>query len=481
MTQQNIRDYNNTQYSIAEGAAIISELNARTSHAINGYNSIAELGVKVKAIYDDKAISPLAVVEGYYSIPTIDPSKTKLVQIAEEISNGADFKLDKSTLIIFTVIYGDAIVKGTLRGVLEGSYGINGSSIASTDLVLFSEVTLNSTGVDSSSSDIIDLGNIGTTEIHTHLANLSDMDAVDVQPLALGFTIFEAVQNGVPSQWVYYGNSGLVGENYYQPIQSDLKPLVLATGTLPTYQQVIDASTIQQALFASGNKMGDDGTKLVMISQDDNSVITVQNGQITINSDKLILQGSDSVGFTGRVLRVNSDGEAVWEDLLGETSTRAYRGDRGKSAYDHSELTEGNPHQVTKEEVGLGNVDNVSDENKPISASVQSALNAFQTKFKNISSPANEVNMSNQMMDMYNWTSPTDQIDFNLTNLQAGGRAVIRILKDTLGNPQTVTVNGSENFRICSRQNWNDSEIMELFIFATSTTAFEWFYNVKQK
>ena len=44
---------------------------------------------------------------------------------------------------------------------------------------------------------------------------------------------------------------------------------------------------------------------------------------------------------------------------LGETSSTAYRGDRGKTAYDHSQTT-GNPHGTTKGDVGLGNVPNVS-------------------------------------------------------------------------------------------------------------------------
>ena len=43
---------------------------------------------------------------------------------------------------------------------------------------------------------------------------------------------------------------------------------------------------------------------------------------------------------------------------LGETSASAYRGDRGKIAYDHSLLTSGNPHNVTKSDVGLSNVVN---------------------------------------------------------------------------------------------------------------------------
>lgn len=37
---------------------------------------------------------------------------------------------------------------------------------------------------------------------------------------------------------------------------------------------------------------------------------------------------------------------------LGETSTTAYRGDRGKAAYDHSQVT-GNPHGTTKEDLGV--------------------------------------------------------------------------------------------------------------------------------
>lgn len=49
---------------------------------------------------------------------------------------------------------------------------------------------------------------------------------------------------------------------------------------------------------------------------------------------------------------------------LGETSATAYRGDRGKVAYDHSQDVTTNPHNVTKTQVGLGNVDNTSDATK---------------------------------------------------------------------------------------------------------------------
>lgn len=60
--------------------------------------------------------------------------------------------------------------------------------------------------------------------------------------------------------------------------------------------------------------------------------------------------------------------------VLGETASTAYRGDRGKIAYDHSLLIDGNPHNVTAAQVGLSNVDNTSDASKPVSADQLAAL-----------------------------------------------------------------------------------------------------------
>jgi hypothetical protein len=62
---------------------------------------------------------------------------------------------------------------------------------------------------------------------------------------------------------------------------------------------------------------------------------------------------------------------------LGETSATAYPGDKGKSTTDslnnHIKDTN-NPHNVTKSQIGLSNVDNTSDTNKPVSTLQQAAL-----------------------------------------------------------------------------------------------------------
>ena len=61
---------------------------------------------------------------------------------------------------------------------------------------------------------------------------------------------------------------------------------------------------------------------------------------------------------------------------LGETSSTAYRGDRGKIAYDHSQTT-GNAHNMTKSDIGLGNVPNVATNDQTPTYTAASALAAL--------------------------------------------------------------------------------------------------------
>lgn len=78
---------------------------------------------------------------------------------------------------------------------------------------------------------------------------------------------------------------------------------------------------------------------------------------------------------------------------LGETSSTAYRGDRGKAAYDHSQLTSGNPHNVTKTDVGLGNVGNF----KAVSTVANQGLSTTEkaNARENIGSPTKTSDLQN--------------------------------------------------------------------------------------
>lgn len=68
---------------------------------------------------------------------------------------------------------------------------------------------------------------------------------------------------------------------------------------------------------------------------------------------------------------------------LGETSSTAYAGDKGKALrtdFDTHASNENNPHNVTKAQLGLDKVNNTSDANKPISNATQIALNQKASK-----------------------------------------------------------------------------------------------------
>ena len=88
-------------------------------------------------------------------------------------------------------------------------------------------------------------------------------------------------------------------------------------------------------------------------SQIDTLLAKIQSSQVFTTEEKTKLASL-----------VNYDDTEVKEDISGiETSLNSHTSDKT------------NPHEVTKTQVGLGNVDNTSDANKPISTATQTALN----------------------------------------------------------------------------------------------------------
>lgn len=102
----------------------------------------------------------------------------------------------------------------------------------------------------------------------------------------------------------------------------------------------------------------------------ENNDLALQNGINTLN-DNLTAEISNR-GTADGILQDNID-------TLSETVTNNYNtldgkiGDN-KTAIDNHIADKTNPHEVTKSQVGLGNVDNTSDLNKPISTATQNAL-----------------------------------------------------------------------------------------------------------
>ena len=84
---------------------------------------------------------------------------------------------------------------------------------------------------------------------------------------------------------------------------------------------------------------------------------------------------------------------------LGETSGTAYRGDYGAIAYAHSQKRSGNPHGVTKSDIGLGNVENKSSadiRNDITKANVTTALGYTPANQTDLSSYVTSTELNNK-------------------------------------------------------------------------------------
>ena len=119
---------------------------------------------------------------------------------------------------------------------------------------------------------------------------------------------------------------------------------------------------------------------------------------------------------------------------LGETSSTAYRGDRGKTAYDHSQLTSGNPHNVTKTDIGLGSVPNTdftTDVNANTAARHTHANKALLDTYTQT-----EANLADAVSKKHDPVTVTDssELDFTLT-----GQDITGALKTTTVTPGSYT------------------------------------------
>jgi len=106
--------------------------------------------------------------------------------------------------------------------------------------------------------------------------------------------------------------------------------------------------------------------------------IEVSEMQVPGAYGKSAYQSAIDGGFIGTELEFNdflSDVGNKVDKVDGYSLTKNDLTDILKASYDSHLINTSNPHNVTKSQIGLGNVDNTSDTNKPISTATQTALN----------------------------------------------------------------------------------------------------------
>ena len=223
------------------------------------------------------------------------------------------------------------------------------------------------------------------------------------------------------SQYVYIGNGGsnYVFATYWQTTSSasgtvTLKPgsavkldafqdledaLVSATsGGLPTFSAAVNGSgtRISCTFDSSGNYILSDTPSSYPVAIVWRVIIS--DSDIDYNNDQIIIEDIERPGGGGSVSSVFSRSGAItaatndytWAQInkatsdIADITTKSHTslsdiGTNSHAQIDSHIANTSNPHSVTKTQVGLSNVDNTSDANKPVSTATQTALDNKMT------------------------------------------------------------------------------------------------------
>lgn len=187
-------------------------------------------------------------------------------------------------------------------------------------------------------------------------------------------------------------------ENDVEAIESKIPTTASQENLLATTSQLNDAIQDVRADFASADtelQTQITGQAAVISSiQDDVADIESKMSPLASSENKLVSESELSDVEQDIRSDMNSSDSELQTQITAQAAAIATLqtdlGDLGDQVVDnHNDISNhiadtNNPHQVTKEQVGLGNVDNTSDMNKPVSTSQQAAINsAISTEASN--------------------------------------------------------------------------------------------------
>ena len=143
---------------------------------------------------------------------------------------------------------------------------------------------------------------------------------------------------------------------------------------------------------------------------------------------------------------------------LGITHSSAGYGDESRAAYNHSTKTSGNPHHVTKIDVGLGNVDNTADSAKSVKYAT-SAGSAGSVAWSNVSGRPSSMPAS----DVYSWAKQPNKPSYTASEVGAAPASHSHSYLPLAGGTVTGRINrGAGGHFISARNN--------VVVFGTATS-----------
>ena len=244
-------------------------------------------------------------------------------------------------------------------------------------------------------------------------------------------------QNGVQYFWnkvhqnfANLSDNGKVPANQLPSYVDD----VLEYGTLSTFPVTGETDKIYVAQDTNLTYRWS-GTRYVEISQ---SIALGETSTTAYPGNK----GKDNEeAIINEISRAQREEQSI-QDSIDEEIVRAKRVETNIQDSHNRHITDyNNPHNVTKSQVGLGNVDNTSDVNKPISDAQQREFNRINQSLSN-----NTDNVNSALLDVANIKSTVnslsqeyehtngrlDTIDSSITNINSNITSINRNIESTV-------------------------------------------------
>ena len=317
-------------YLIGSGLSLDSDPTSPTY----GKLQATGMSIPIDDHLDDESINP---VQNKVIALTIDQLQGSVLEkIQKKLSANAD------NFAIFTND-GDITDSGISKDVVPNTVSVSNKLLVASDLSPYQEKLHDGNGVTIDASNNIGLdvtyltasrvGYIPTTEKGT--ANgVAELDNTGKVPSSQLPSYIDDVIDGYYYDATHFYAQKVVDAYYNTSDNQFYEDSAFTTLITPVTGYIYKD-------IPTGDTYEWDGTAYVTKTPDE---IEGQSGVIYISVDSNIQYRWTGTAFSAL-------GGAL---QLGETSTTAYRGDRGKTAYDHSQITDGrNPHNTTADNINL--------------------------------------------------------------------------------------------------------------------------------
>ena len=183
-------------------------------------------------------INNILVTKYYLKNGFLTSNDSALDFLADVINQEPVRLIENNEFPFFEFLFENILYRCTFnKRITAGKYGNGGDIVVSKNdfqVVFSAEASIGS--ITDSNTQRKNLGDVGTSEIWDALTTVNP--PVQIQPLADGNTIFEAVQNGVAKAWLWIGSSGIYGDGESPAEESDFKVINPSQDTALTQEAV---------------------------------------------------------------------------------------------------------------------------------------------------------------------------------------------------------------------------------------------------